>query len=199
MSLMKKEPKRIRRGAKMAQVLTTLGNGAFYTLDLLDEFFNYQKSYRRARQRLYDDGGYSQKSKLPQTNAKFQAFYSLLTRLKNEGLIEKSKNKQGTLWRATVAGLEKLTLLKEKEMLYNTESDDKSKIIAFDVPEREKMKRHWLREALRIMNFRMLQKSLWIGKNKIPEAFLEDLRRKNILSYVHIFEVSRAGTIKEIA
>lgn len=77
-------------------------------------------------------------------------------------------------------------------------SDKKLKIFAYDIPEREKQKRAWLREVLRLLGFRMLQKSLWIGKSKIPEGFLQDLRKKEIMDHVHIFEISKTGTLKEL-
>ena len=69
----------------------------------------------------------------------------------------------------------------------------------FDIPEKEKWKRVWLREVLGLCGFKMLQRSVWAGKNKIPEEFLADLRNFNMLEYVHIFEVSKKGTLKEIA
>ena len=197
---MEKEQKRIRKGEKMIRALTVLGKGALCTLDLLDECFNYQKSYKRAHQRLYGGGGYFTKTKSkPQINsAETQAFYSLLTRLKDQGLIEKSENKKSTLWKITTAGFNRLMLLKEREVQYDVENDGKPKIVAYDVPEKERAKRLWISEALRMMNFKPLQKSLSVGSSKIPEAFLEDLRRKKMLSYTHIFEVSKTGTIREL-
>ncbi len=171
----------------MIQVLTVLGKGALLgTLELLDELCNYQKSYKKAHQGFY--GG-----------AELQVFYSLLTRLKNQGLIEKLENSKGTLWKITTAGFNRFTLIKDKKALYDIESDGKLKIIAYDIPEKERSKRLWLREVLKMMNFKMLQKSLAVGKSKIPENFLEDLRKRRMLSYVHIFEVTKTGTIKELS
>ena len=72
-------------------------------------------------------------------------------------------------------------------------------IVSFDVPEKEKRKRGWLRSTLKNLGFRMLQKSVWIGKVKIPEAYLEDLKRLRLLSYIEIFAISKRGTIRHIA
>lgn len=44
----------------------------------------------------------------------------------------------------------------------------------------------------------MLQKSVWFGKNKINQEFLSDLKDKNLLNFVHILEVSKAGSVKEL-
>jgi len=182
----------------MVRIFTALGKGALCTAELLDEFFNYHKSYARARQGLYGGGGYFIKPKHSPDNNELQSFYSLLNKLKNQGMLAKSESPKGALWRATAAGFNKCMLLKEKKVFYVTESDDKLKIIAYDIPEKERIKRLWLCEALEIMNFKKLQKSLAVGKSKIPEIFLEDLHRKKMLQYVHIFEVSQTGTIKEL-
>jgi len=48
-----------------------------------------------------------------------------------------------------------------------------------------------------MLGFTMLQKSLWIGSNKIPEEFIEDLKEWKIIEYVHIFEVTKKGTLVE--
>lgn len=186
----------------MVRVLTAVGKGALSTLELLDEYFiNYQTSYKRAHQRLYG-GGWRRsltRPRLQYDSGERQAFYALLTRLKDQGLVEKSAGQKGTLWKITTVGFSRLALLKEKKTFYDTENDGRLKIIAYDIPEKEKFKRDWLREALRMVGFRMLQKSLWVGKTKIPEEFLDDLRKKTILQYIHILEVSKTGTLREIA
>jgi len=44
----------------------------------------------------------------------------------------------------------------------------------------------------------MIQKSVWVGKIALPEEFLRDLHRLQLISYVEIFEVTRAGSLKHI-
>lgn len=132
-----------------------------------------------------------------------QNFYSILNKLKNQGLIEKKadKSKKGTIWEITKRGLEKLKLIKKgagfrkKIVDYKKESDDKLKIVIFDIPEKERHKRAWLRAVLVSLNFSMIQQSVWMGRNKIPEQFLYDLKKYDMLSYVQIFEISKKGTI----
>jgi hypothetical protein len=46
------------------------------------------------------------------------------------------------------------------------------------------------------LKFEQLQKSVWIGKTEIPDAFIKDLGERDILECVHIFEVRRRGTLK---
>ena len=43
----------------------------------------------------------------------------------------------------------------------------------------------------------MLQKSVWIGKNKIPEEFLKALAELDLMNFIHILKISKTGTIAE--
>lgn len=136
-----------------------------------------------------------------------QKFYNLLNYLKRQGFIESKKHGRASFWKTTGAGLKKLGVLRERNLYSaaNTQYGDPKtdagfKIIAYDIPAKEGgKKRFWLRAALARMGFTTLQKSVWVGKKKIPEQFLEDLRARRMLPYVHVFEVGKSGTIKEVA
>lgn len=179
-------------------ILLCLAGGVFVTAQLLDLMLmgGRSASYRRARGRLYGDSAFPEIPKESFSNK--QQFYALLNHLKRQGLVVKQGSEKGMIWKITSAGLQRLKLFKENRKEYDMIPDDKLKIIAYDIPERKKQKRAWLREVLKLFGFHMLQKSLWIGKRGIPENFLLDLRKKEIVSYVHIFEISKTGTIKEL-
>ena len=129
-------------------------------------------------------------------------FSKLLHKLKKEGLIVQNNNQ---ILRLTQRGKKKLEFLKSRfnrffpKRNYEKQSDDKFKIVIFDVPESQKQKRNWLRSALVGLDFTMLQKSVWLGKNKIPEDLMEDLEKLEILPFVEIFEISKKGTVESIS
>lgn len=189
-------------GEIVKSILVGLATGAVITVELLDHFFSaYNRSYKTAHSSLY--GTYFKKEKSlfdDFEDSELQKFYSVLNRLKRQGFIKKKESKQGSLWNITKRGLERLGFYKrKKDFKYDRAKDNKVKIIIFDIPERERWKRAWLREALTMLEFSMLQKSVWVGKSKIPEQFLADLRDMRILHFIHILEVSASGTIKEIS
>ena len=124
-------------------------------------------------------------------------FHLILSKLKRDGLVEKKVNK----WRITNAGKAKLVKLLRRlpRKTYKKEADVTLKIIIFDIPEKEQKKRSWLRRRLVELGFKMLQKSVWMGKVKLPEEFMEDLRKFHILDYVDIFAVTKTGSIRTIS
>ncbi len=71
-------------------------------------------------------------------------------------------------------------------------------LVIFDIPESQKRKRAWLRRALKSMSFTMLQRSVWIGRGALPDAFLVDLARLEIVEFVEIFEITKKGTLHRV-
>ena len=126
-------------------------------------------------------------------------FYKLISKLKKEGIIIPKENK----WKITQRGLVKLGGLRKlfskqlPKTEYKIEPENTVKIVTFDVPEKLSKKRDWLRERLKYLDFKMLQKSVWIGKNKIPEEFMGELKKLNILQFTEIMIITRTGTIKK--
>ena len=133
-----------------------------------------------------------------------QRFYNALYYLKQNNLI-KEKERDGSLWLSlTPRGWIKLSQLNNlrREPVpkadYKLEDNSGLVMVAFDIPERSRRKRDWLRDVLRNMNFKMIQKSVWIGQGKIPKEFLEDLKALEIISCVEVFAINTKGKLEKI-
>lgn len=129
-----------------------------------------------------------------------QRIHERLSQLKKDGLIFEQDSKNRKILRLTSKGIEKLSLMKilPGVPLYECQKSDQFVIVAFDVPEKERWKRGWLRSALKNMGLRFLQQSLWIGKIKLPTNFLDDLEKLRLSNCVEIFAVTKTGTIKQL-
>ncbi len=131
-------------------------------------------------------------------------FYDLLYRLRKEGLIENINKENKKSLQITKKGAEKLENLRLRktnefpQKVYKIENENTFKIIIFDIPEKHRKKRGWIREVLRNLKFKMLQKSVWIGKTKLPEELIHNLKNFDLLSYVEIFEISKTGSLKQL-
>ena len=136
-----------------------------------------------------------------------QRFYSMLSRLRKDGLIQETTHDRKYFIALTGEGRRRLEVLRKRQSnalptgIYNIIPDTKGSkftITVFDIPERERKKRAWLRSTLRNLGFRCLQKSVWVGKVIIPKAFLDDLRDLELVEYLEIFEVSKAGSLRQL-
>ena len=131
-------------------------------------------------------------------------FAQMMYFLKKDGLIEKDGRGENTVLQSTRKGMSLLRKLKGQfrnrlpEKHYEKIPSENFIIVAFDVPEKERRKRDWLREALGHIGLQRIQQSLWMGKKTIPKNFLEDIERLGIASYIEIFEIKKSGTLRHI-
>jgi DNA-binding transcriptional regulator PaaX len=129
--------------------------------------------------------------------AERRRFYTLLSKLKKDGLVKISNHQ----WSLTDRGRKRIADRKEgigERETYETESDGIFKIISFDIPEDRRKDRDRLRYLLRSLDFTMIQKSVWAGYNKIPEEMVINLQKSGIMKYLDVFAVSRTGTIDAV-
>ena len=131
-------------------------------------------------------------------------YYNLLSWLKEDDLVAEKRKRNSKFFELTPKGWLKLEDLKSRRESslprpkYSKLIGEKLVIVTFDIPEPESRKRYWLRSVLKNIDFEMLQKSVWIGKVKIPKELLEDLHKLIISQFVDIFEVSRRGSLRRV-
>ncbi len=94
-------------------------------------------------------------------------------------IVEKDNNKAV---RITKKGLFRMWIPK-----INKEWDGRWRLVAFDIEEESRQKRDNFRDALKIMGFRMMQKSLWICPFDISEEIEKVIDMLDIESNVDYF------------
>ena len=141
-----------------------------------------------------------QKLKYKDLIVKKERLQKFLSKLKHDGLIYETK---GINSKFSISNKGKAKLIQLKSSLpskyYEKVSQDRLIIISFDIPEKLRGKRDWLREVIKNLGFKMIHQSVWIGKTKIPKQFVLDLGEMNILKCVEIFEISKTGSLKKVS
>ena len=136
-----------------------------------------------------------------------KAYLKTLSRLKGQGLIRRQGSDTTLKWVITKEGSDHAQKIAERRRNHNSLANahftpnirKETIIVSFDIPEREKGKRRWLRAALRSLEFTLLQKSVWIGTGGVPKEFIAALRERDLLSRVHIVGVTKSGTLEHLA
>ncbi|MBI3459003.1 hypothetical protein HY061_01950 [Candidatus Azambacteria bacterium] len=192
---------------KIEKILGLLQGGAEITASILDVFLcDYNTSYKKMRKMIDGEGALYFKTNWAEAYRERKQFYNVLNKLKKEGLVAKEIKNTSSSWSITKKGLNKLQALKSHKLFSRYSADysgHKKKsneffMVIFDIPEKDRRKREWIRFVLKSLNFSLLQNSVWIGKNIIPGQLIHDLKDRKMLDYVHIFGVGNQGTIKEI-
>jgi len=71
------------------------------------------------------------------------------------------------------------------------EKEPHTVILSFDIPEKDRIKRNWLRNQIKIFGYKMLQQSLWIGPGPLPPVFSKRLEEMAIRKHVKTFKISK--------
>lgn len=120
-------------------------------------------------------------------------FSTMLAKLHKEGLVERRGSRKAARWKITKKG--RLFIEASRKKADFRKKDGVMRIVCFDIPEYQRKKRRWLREALLGLEYSQLQKSVWIGYSPLPEDFLEDLDLLSLRDQVHLFSVRQKGTL----
>lgn len=120
-----------------------------------------------------------------------------LSKLKNDGLILENNLKQIYI---SNKGKKKLHNFQKSFSFnrgyYKKKTKGRVIVISYDIPVAFNNERAILRDMLRMLGFNLIHKSVWVGKVKLPERFLIDLKNLKIIDHVEILEVTKRGTLK---
>jgi DNA-binding transcriptional regulator PaaX len=123
-------------------------------------------------------------------------FREACARLERDGLI--TKESRG-IWRAARKGEEKALALMagidRRESYPAPQGGSSRTIVIFDVPEKQREKRACIRAELAALEFKPLQKSVWIGSIPLPKKCMEYFRDIEVIPHIHVFSINRPGTI----
>lgn len=129
-----------------------------------------------------------------------QALSATLCRLKKQGLITSSGPKKKMIWAITKEGRKSLKqhplrILQSSCRL--PPEDGLTRLVTFDIPERERKKRRWLRAELITCGFRPLHRSVFIGKRPLPSEFIKKISDLRLNRYMHIVGIEKSGTLNK--
>ena len=122
-----------------------------------------------------------------------QNFSAVLSRLKNQGLVERSASKKYAKWFITSKGKNRLNSYK----IELVKTDGVPRLVMYDIPETQRRKRDLLRLELVACSYQQLQRSVWLGYSPLPEKFIQDLKNSGLENKVHIVSIDKKGTLTE--
>ncbi len=195
------------------KILKAIKGGSLETIDLLTAFLlsGYGASYdmilRKSDEISSKRASKSDLKKIKSNLSKDDwrkinnRFNAVLSKLEKDGLIERSKNKKSIFVDITDKGCKKMDELEDRQKFYpksyKVVKSDNPILFTFDIPEAHRKSRGWIRDVLKHLKFDMIQKSVWLGNSKIPEEFLDVLRKQGLIFFIEIIEITKKGTLKK--
>ena len=68
-------------------------------------------------------------------------------------------------------------------------------IVIYDIPEKMRRERDWLRSELRVLDFKQIQLSAWLGPAPLPREFIKTLGDLKIIKYLNFFQVREEDVV----
>jgi len=119
-----------------------------------------------------------------------------LRRLKKQGLITKDIKRK--IYYLTDEGKNFVSYIQDRYLILKKSWDKKLRIVIFDIPEKKKHWREWLRQELLLLQFQQLQKSVYVGKYPLPESFYKEIKEAELTGYVFVFIASEVSRQEEV-
>lgn len=134
---------------------------------LLPEFFKLRQEYERQKDRIN--------------------FSKLIYYLRCKGYIKRANLSQGRGAILTAKGTEKILKIKLVNTKKKKRPDGKWQMVIFDIPEKKRVFRDILREALVNLGYQKFQVSVWVCPYDVFEETQGVIRRYSLDSYVKLF------------
>ena len=190
------------KGELLLSILSAIGEGVISTSEVVLTILEsgYGASYSTMERNLRERRESKLANHIAELKLEKQKIYSTLNRLKKNGFLDVVDQN----WKITNSGKNKLAKLiktnnnRLPSANYKKEASNNVKIITYDVPESRKRERDWLRLSLANLGFKMMHKSVWIGKVKIPEDFLDDIKILKLSDFVEILSITKSGNIRKL-
>lgn len=166
-----------------AWIFGTIAEMGILTVDV---FFNPSIYAELPRDRVWFDY-YPEKKKIKETTIEQN-----IRRLRKHGFVEK----RGEKYLLTLAGRKLLDYIMGRRKILEKKWDKKYRVVVFDVPEKMRKKRNWLRNELYLLRYRQLQESVFISKFPLPADLVREIKKRKMGNFVNYLLVDRVYDIK---
>ena len=193
---MEKQQNKSTRGEKILRILESIEDGITDMVILFAVLSSPSRSYKKKEAEWKELQKYKRDTirDFVSDIKEWNKFRKLINYLKKEGFLEVN-HKSVT---STYNGKQKIKDLKNNWIFnknYKKETVSQPTIIIYDIPEKYKRKRGWLRKVLISFDYKMIQKSVWLGQTKLSHDFIKDIKKLGLLPFVKIFAVAKSGTL----
>lgn len=111
-----------------------------------------------------------------------------ITKLKKLGLVIKDPERKVLC--LTNEGERFVAYIEDRYEVLSKNWDEKVRVVIFDIPEKKRKWREWLRSELSLLQYKALQKSVYIGKTPLPQGFYQEIIEAGLGKYVFIFTMA---------
>jgi len=110
-----------------------------------------------------------------------------LRRLEKYGFVEKKSSRYVLTKKGGKFMKQVLLIGKNRQRVW----DKKYRVVVFDIPEKKREARNWLRGELYFLEYKKLQNSVFISKYPLPDYVIKEIKKRTIGNYVNYLLVDK--------
>ncbi len=110
-----------------------------------------------------------------------------LGRLIAQGIVKK----KGNMFSLSKGGIKLFNSIGLRKKILAKKWDKKYRLVIFDIPEKKRSDREWLREELYLLEYVQLQKSVFISKHALPEDIIIEIQKRKMNKFVNYLLVDK--------
>lgn len=174
----------VSSGVWVISFLATMGEAT------LDVFFNPSLYADLSDKSFFDE--FFDENEVKKENFNKNSIKQSIRRLQKQGFVEKKND----CYVLTKKGKGILDYALQRKKVLNKNWDKKYRVVVFDIPEKQRRDRDWLREELYVLQYKQLQKSVFMSKFPLTSDIIKEIKRRKIEDYVDYMLVERIYSIK---
>jgi hypothetical protein len=151
----------------------------------LDVFFSSRYSFAKPTRILLGMDDQSVKEKIRKTTK--SVFNQAVKRLVIQGIVKEKEGK----FQLTESGKKIMWKAFSIKKTLDKKWDGKYRVVIFDIPEKKKALRAWIRDELYSLNYKLLQKSVFIGRYPLTEDIIKRISEYGIDTNVNYLLVDK--------
>jgi len=110
-----------------------------------------------------------------------------ISRMEKHGFLKKEKKK----YLFTESGRKLAEYILRRKKVFDKKWDGKYRVVIFDIPEKKRKTRDWLRNELYALRYQKLQESVFIGKFPLTKDMIKEINNKKLKKFVDYMLVEK--------
>lgn len=152
-------------------------------------FFSPKYSFTKPTRELFGLNEHFEKKKIIKNTLRKN-----LERLVAQGIVKK----KGAGFLLSEEGKKLFEHMGLRRKFLNKKWDKKYRLVIFDIPEKKKHDREWLREELYLLEYVQLQESVFISKHSLPEDIIDEIQKRKLDDHVNYLLVNKVFDCSKI-
>lgn len=106
-------------------------------------------------------------------------------------MVQGIVKKKGNIFSLSESGVKLFDVISLRKKILAKKWDGKYRLVIFDIPEKKREDREWLREELYLLEYVQLQKSVFISRHSLSEDIVFEIQKRKMSKFMNYLLVDK--------